>query len=74
MAKATRHKYWESMPEDLREALPFQGYFEAEFRRMKAEKERWESLPEDRKAEIRERMRKVRPGGALLAQPGPGKA
>ena len=60
MAKATRHKYWESMPEDLRKALPFQGYFKGEFHRIMAARERWESLPEDRKSEIRERMRNAR--------------
>jgi hypothetical protein len=60
MAKATRHGYWESMPEYLRRALPFQGYLEGEFRRIKAAKERWNSLPEDRKAEIRARMKNGR--------------
>ena len=60
MARATRHRYWESMPEDLRKALPFQGYFESEFHRIMAARERWESLPEDRKAEVRERMRNAR--------------
>lgn len=42
------------------ELLPFQGYFEAEFRRMKAARERWETLTEERKEEIRKRMRNVR--------------
>ena len=60
MARATRHKHWESMPEDLQNALPFQGYFESEFRRITAARERWESLPEDRKAEIRDRMKNAR--------------
>jgi hypothetical protein len=61
MAKATRHKCWEAMPEDLREALPFQGYFEGEFKRIMAAKQRWESLSDDTKAEIRERLKHVRP-------------
>lgn len=61
MAKATRHKYWEAMPEDLREALPFQGYFEGEFKRIIAAKQRWESLSDDKKAEIRGRLKNVRP-------------
>jgi rubredoxin len=60
IAKATRHKYWESLPEDLRSRLPYEGYFQSEYARMKAAKERWNALSEDRKAEIRERMRNVR--------------
>ena len=60
MAKTTRHGYWESMPAYLRRVLPFQGYFEGEFRRIKAAKERWNSLPEDRKAEIRDRIKNAR--------------
>ena len=60
MARATRHKYWESMPEDLRNVLPFQGYFEGEFKRSAVARERWEALPEEKKAEIRERMKKVK--------------
>ena len=61
MAKATRHKYWEAMPEDLREALPYQGYFEGEFKRIVAAKQKWDSLPEDKKAEIKGRLKNVRP-------------
>ena len=59
MAKSTRHKYWESMPEDLRKALPFQGYFRSEFNRMEAARRRWDSLSDDEKNRIRE-MGKVR--------------
>jgi hypothetical protein len=40
MAKSTRHRYWESMPEDLRKVLPFQGYFRAEYNRMEAARKR----------------------------------
>ena len=54
MAKATRHKYWESMPEDLKKALPFQGYFRVEYNRMEAARKRWESLSDDEKSRIRE--------------------
>lgn len=54
MAKATRHKYWESMPEDFRKVLPFQGYFRAEYNRMQAAKKRWDSLSEDEKNRMRE--------------------
>lgn len=59
MAKASRHKYWESMVPELRSLLPFQGYLETEFNRMKAARERWDSLPEEKKAAIRERMKNV---------------
>ena len=62
MAKATRHRYWESMPDYLRKALPFEGYFSSEYHRIKSARERWESLSEERKAEIRERIRHVKPG------------
>ena len=60
MAKATRHKYWLSMPDYLKSALKYQGYFESEYNRMRSARERWNALSEDKKAEIRERMRNVR--------------
>ena len=60
MAKATRHKYWLSMPDYLKSALKYQGYFEPEYNRMRSARERWNALSEDKKAEIRERMRNVR--------------
>ena len=60
MAKATRHKYWLSMPDYLKSELKFEGYFESEYNRMRSAKERWNALSEDKKAEIRERMRNVR--------------
>ena len=60
MAKATRHKYWESMQKSLKRELPFQGYFEAEFNRIKSARDRWDSLSEDKKAEIKERLRNAR--------------
>ena len=63
MAKATRHRYWESMPESLKRELPFEGYFSSEYHRIKSARERWESLSEERKAEIRERMKRIRKGG-----------
>ena len=62
MAKPTRHKYWESMPEDLRNALPFQGYFEGEFKRIMAAKQRWESMTDEQREEVRQRMLKIREG------------
>lgn len=60
MAKATRHKYWLSMPDFLKSELKFEGYFESEYNRMRSAKERWLALPEQKKAEIRERMKNVR--------------
>ena len=62
MAKATRHRYWESLPEDLRSTLPFQGYFEGEYRRIKAGRERWESMTDEQREEIRQRITKIREG------------
>ena len=66
MAKATRHRYWESLPEDLRDALPFQGYFEGEFKRIKAGRERWESMTDEQKDQARQRILKIRDGGASV--------
>ena len=60
MAKATRHAYWESLPEDMRKMLPHEGYFKSEYTRMKAARERWLALPEDKRAEIRARMSGLR--------------
>ena len=47
MNKATRHRYWLSLPNNLKELLPFQGYFEVEYNRRKAGKTAWDSLPEE---------------------------
>lgn len=60
MAKATRHKYYLSMPEELKNELPYEGYFKAEYSRMKAARERWESMNEEQKNELIERMKTVR--------------
>ena len=60
MAKATRHKYRESLPDLLKSNLPFQGYFESEYTRMKAARARWDALPEEKKAGMRERMKNIR--------------
>ena len=60
MAKPTRHKYWESMPDAIKSRLKFEGYLESEYNRMKTAKERWLALPEQEKAEIRERMKNAR--------------
>lgn len=60
MAKATRHKYWESMPSDLRDMLPFQGYYESEYNRINAARERWESMAESDKEKAKERLRSLR--------------
>lgn len=64
MAKATRHKYWESMPEDLRTTLPFQGYFRSELNRIMAARKRWNSLNEEAREKLgrmgRERLEKSR--------------
>ncbi len=59
-AKATRHKYWESLSPDLKATLPYEGYFRSKYTKMKAARERWESLSESEKEQIRERMRNVR--------------
>ena len=64
MAKATRHRYWESMPEDLRAILPYKGYSRAEYNRMTAARERWESLSQEQREHLkamgRERLEKSR--------------
>lgn len=60
MAKATRHKYWESMPSYLRSMLPFQGYYESEYNRIKAARERWESMTDSDRQKARERLMSIR--------------
>ncbi len=60
MAKATRHKYWLSMPDFLKSELKFEGYFESEYNRMRSAKERWLALPEQQKAGIKERMKNMK--------------
>ena len=60
MAKATRHKYWESLPENIRNSLKFEGYYESEYNRMRSARERWLALPEQQKAEIKERMKNMK--------------
>ncbi len=60
MAKATRHKYWVSLPDDLRALLPYEGYFKSEYTRMKSAKERWAALPNEVKTLMRDRLRNAR--------------
>ena len=60
MAKSTRHKYWESLPDSIKSELKFEGYLDSEYNRMKSAKKRWLTLPEQKKAEIRERMKNAR--------------
>ena len=60
MAKATRHKYWMAMPDSIKSELKFEGYLESEYNRIKSARERWLALPEQKKAEIRERMKNAR--------------
>lgn len=59
MPRQTRHRYWESMPRDLKEMLPFQGYFEQELNRINAARARWDALPEDEKERIRARGKEI---------------
>ena len=58
MAKATRHKYWTSMKEDLRSLLPFQGYLKTEYNRIRSAKMRWEVIPDYQKKAIIERLKR----------------
>ena len=60
MAKATRRKYWLSMPDEIKSELRYQGYLESEYTRMRSAKERWLALPEQQKAEIKERMKNMK--------------
>ena len=60
MARATRHRYWENMPEELKKELPYQGYFQGEFTRLKAARERWESLSEEEKQGVLDRLKDIR--------------
>ncbi len=59
MAKATRHRYWESMPEDIRKYLPYEGYFKAEFSRIRTSHDRWDKLPPEEKSRIIEMGKKA---------------
>jgi hypothetical protein len=67
MAKATRHRYWESMPDDMKKDLPFQGYFRSEYNRMEAARRRWEGMSEDERTRIRE-MGRARLAGSRRSQ------
>ena len=60
MAKATRHKYWENMPDPLKSELPYRGYFEREFTRIMAARERWESLSEEERQGVLDRLKDIR--------------
>jgi hypothetical protein len=57
MAKATRHKYWLTLPDSIKKELKFQGYFESEYNRMKSARERWESVPDEKKQEILSKLK-----------------
>lgn len=59
MAKATRHRYWESMPDRLKRYLPYEGYFRTELTRMSTARRKWDSLTEEEKSIIKERGRQA---------------
>jgi hypothetical protein len=48
MAKATRHKYWETMADSIKSEMKFEGYLESEYNRMKSARERWDSFPKSK--------------------------
>ena len=48
------------MPDFLKSELRYQGYFESEYNRMRSARERWLALPEQQKAEIKERMKNMK--------------
>ena len=57
MPKATRHKYWLKMPELLKIELPYQGYFQGEYKRLAAARRRWESMSEEEKRKVIDRLK-----------------
>ncbi|MEM3193266.1 MAG: hypothetical protein QW292_14505 [Candidatus Parvarchaeota archaeon] len=59
MAKATRHKYWLSMPSEFQQYLPYQGYFKAEYNRIQEGKRRWGSLSQEERDRIIARGREA---------------
>ncbi|AKA49051.1 hypothetical protein IX51_07990 [uncultured archaeon] len=58
MAKPTRHKYWLSMPDELKSRLPYRGYLSKEYNRKLAARKRWDSLTDEQRKEIRDRLSK----------------
>ena len=58
MARATRHKYWLNMSETLKKELPYQGYFQGEYAKITAARQKWESMSEERRQEVIDRLRK----------------
>ncbi len=52
LSKNVRHGYYQSMPEEMKSLLPYQGYFRSEFNRINSAKKRWNSLSDSERAII----------------------
>ena len=59
MARQTRHGYWLNMTETEKALLPYEGYFEGEYRHKKEAKARWEAKSPEEKALNREKASKL---------------
>jgi hypothetical protein len=46
------------MPELLKKELPYQGYFQGEYAKITAARQKWESMSDERKQEVIGRLRK----------------
>ena len=66
LAKLRRMKLWESLPEDRKALLPYQGLFRKEF----SARKRWQDLPEEEKAKRTERLVKFQKSKIIHANQG----
>ena len=60
MPKGRRRNYWKQMSPEEQALLPYQGYFEGEFKRIQAHNARWAAMSPPQRQEVLEKLAKLR--------------
>lgn len=66
MPKSRRHNYWLKMSPSQQALLPYQGYFEGEFRRKQAHNAKWAAMSESERQVVLEKLAKLRQRRGIL--------
>ena len=56
MPKGRRHNYWKQMSPKEQALLPYEGYFEGEFKRKQARNAKWAAMSESERQEVLEKL------------------
>ena len=60
MPKGRRHNYWMQMSPEEQALLPYEGYFEGEFRRRQAHSAKWAAMPPSERQKVLEKLANLR--------------